>query len=101
MPLLSRVALGRAWRAALAAPLLLAAAALAGPGAARVAAEPANTADAKISPWVLAHTPPGETAEFLVVLARQADLSGAAALPTKAEKGRFVYETLRRVALAT
>ncbi|PYL07242.1 MAG: hypothetical protein DME33_11070, partial [Verrucomicrobia bacterium] len=51
---------------------------------------PAN----KIAPWVIEHTGNGQQAEFFVVLADQADLSGAANLPTKAEKGRFVYETL-------
>src|SRR5207244_5088983 len=36
----------------------------------------------------------GQQAEFFVVLADQADLSRADSLPTKAEKGRYVYETL-------
>src|SRR5580765_4722599 len=44
----------------------------------------------KIAPWVMEHTGNGQQAEFFVVLADQADLSGAASLPTKAEKGRFV-----------
>src|SRR5213080_4793690 len=48
----------------------------------------------KIAPWVMEHTATGQQAEFFVVLADQADLSGAAALPTKAEKGRYVYTTL-------
>jgi subtilisin family serine protease len=48
----------------------------------------------KIAPWVVEHTANGQQAEFFVVLADQADLSPAANLPTKAEKGRFVYETL-------
>ncbi len=52
----------------------------------------------KIAPWVLAHTADGAEAEFLVVLAEQADLSGAARLQTKAEKGRYVYEMLWRTA---
>ncbi len=52
----------------------------------------------KIAPWVLAHTAGGAEAEFLVVLAAQADLGGAARLQTKAEKGRYVYETLWRTA---
>jgi serine protease AprX len=52
----------------------------------------------KIAPWVLEHTVDGAEAEFLVVLASQADLSGAAQLQTKAEKGRYVYETLWRTA---
>lgn len=49
---------------------------------------------AKLSPWVLEKTAAGTSAEFLVVLEEQADLSGAASLPTKEAKGRFVYETL-------
>jgi hypothetical protein len=42
----------------------------------------------KIAPWVMDHTANGQQAEFFVVLADQADLSGAAALPTKNEKSR-------------
>jgi subtilisin family serine protease len=48
----------------------------------------------KIAPWVIEHTANGQEAEFFVVLADQADLSGAANLQTKAEKGRYVYNTL-------
>ena len=48
----------------------------------------------KIAPWVTEHTANGQVAEFFVVLADQADLSGAATLATKAEKGRFVYDAL-------
>ena len=48
----------------------------------------------KLSPWVLQKTAEGETADFLVVLRDQADLSAAEALPTKEEKGRYVFETL-------
>ncbi len=55
----------------------------------------------KIAPWVLAQTASGEEAEFLVVLGEQADLSGAAQLKTKEEKGRFVFETLRARAEAS
>ena len=55
----------------------------------------------KIASWVMEHTANGQQAEFFVVLAEQADLSGAASLPTKAEKGRFVYETLLSKAQAT
>jgi subtilisin family serine protease len=40
-------------------------------------------------------------AEILVVLWAQADLSGADVLPTKAAKGRYVYEALRAVAQAS
>ena len=55
----------------------------------------------KIAPWVMEHTANGQKAEFLVVLADQADLSGAASLPTKVEKGRFVYQTLLEKAQTT
>src|SRR5215831_11967930 len=55
----------------------------------------------KIASWVMEHTANGQQAEFLVVLADKADLSGAASLPTKAEKGRFVYQTLLEKAQTT
>src|SRR5947207_5230655 len=48
----------------------------------------------KIAPWVLEHTTAKQEAEFLVVLTDQADLSGADSLPTKEEKGRYVFATL-------
>jgi len=48
----------------------------------------------KIAPWVTEHTAGGKQAEFMIILANQADLSGAAALSTKSEKGRFVHDTL-------
>src|ERR1700692_2285783 len=56
----------------------------------RTVPAPAN----KIAPWVMEHTANGQQAEFIVMLADQADLSGAAAFSTKAGKGRFVAETL-------
>lgn len=55
----------------------------------------------KIAPWVIDHTATGQQAEFFVVLGDQADVSGAASLPTKAEKGRFVYQTLLEKAQRT
>ncbi len=55
----------------------------------------------KIASWVLDHTANGNQAEFLVVLSDQADLTHAAALPTKAEKGRYVRDTLWNKAQAT
>src|SRR5213596_1267617 len=55
----------------------------------------------KIAAWVTEHTANGQQAEFFVVLADQADLSGATSLPTKAEKGRFVYQTLLEKAQST
>ena len=47
------------------------------------------------------HTASGQPAEFFVVLADQADLSEAANLQTKAEKGRFVFQTLFNKAQTT
>ena len=55
----------------------------------------------KIAPWVIQHTSNGQQSEFFVVLADQADLGPAAALQTKAEKGRFVYSTLLNKAQTT
>src|SRR5436190_4040219 len=55
----------------------------------------------KIAPWVTEHTANGQQAEFLVVLADQADLSRAAALPTKTQKGRFVHDALWNEAQTT
>src|SRR5204863_2230332 len=55
----------------------------------------------KIASWVTQHTANGQQAEFFIELADQADLSGAANLPTKAEKGRFVYQTLLKKAQTT
>ena len=50
---------------------------------------------------MIEHTAYGQQAEFFVVLADRADLSPAANLPTKTEKGRFVYQTLREKAQTT
>jgi serine protease AprX len=55
----------------------------------------------KIAPWVKQHTANAQQAEFFVVLADQADLSQAAALQTKAEKGRYVYNALLSKSQAT
>jgi serine protease AprX len=60
-----------------------------------------QAAQSKIASWVMDNTVNGKVAEFLVVLADQADLNGAAALRTKEEKGRFVYETLYNKAKTT
>ena len=59
----------------------------------RVGGNPVNVAN-KTAPWVVAQTANGQQAEFFVVLADQADLSGAAVLRTKNEKGRFVHDAL-------
>jgi serine protease AprX len=55
----------------------------------------------KIAPWVTQHTTGGKQAEFMIVLADQADLSGAALLKTKKEKGRFVRDALWNKSQAT
>src|SRR5664279_3764375 len=55
----------------------------------------------KIAPWVIEHTANGNEAEFLVVLADQADLQGAKAVTTKEEKGRYVRNALWEKAQAT
>ena len=60
-----------------------------------------NATANKIAPWVMDHTANGQQAEFFVVLADQADLSGAAALPTRNEKGRYVYDALWNKSQAT
>ncbi len=56
---------------------------------------------AKIDSWVLEQTASTGQAEFLVVLADQADLSAAEGLRTKEEKGWYVYRTLYDKAEAT
>jgi serine protease AprX len=61
-----------------------------------------NTAPAvKIASWVLEQTANGASAEFLVVLADQADLSGADGFRAKEEKGRYVRDVLWSKAQAT
>jgi hypothetical protein len=73
-------------RRVLSASLLVAAAATAAlallppPALSSSRAVNSNPATAKIAPWVLDKTADGSDQEFLVVLADQADLSGAAAL---------------------
>ncbi len=51
-------------------------------------------ANSKVSQWVLDHTAANQQAEILVVLADRADISEADHLPSKAAKGRYVYEAL-------
>jgi serine protease AprX len=55
----------------------------------------------KIAPWVVEHTANGQQAEFFVMLADQANLGAAATMRTKAEKGRYVYNTLRNTSQTT
>ena len=66
------------------------------------AAAPASAAPwrDKVDPWVLQTASAGET-EFLVFLTSQADLSAANALPTKSQKGWYVYQTLTSLAERT
>ena len=66
-------------------------------GSSRATAQPGscNQNDwTKIAPYVVEHTANGQQAEFIVVLADQADLSAAAVIATKAEKSRFVRDAL-------
>ncbi len=55
----------------------------------------------KVDPLVLAMAASELQTEFLVVLGEQADLSAAATLSTKLEKGTYVYEQLTAVAQRT
>ncbi|MCX6349655.1 MAG: hypothetical protein NTV79_09205 [Candidatus Aureabacteria bacterium] len=55
----------------------------------------------KLAPWVIEKTEKGAEAEFLIVLSQQADLSYADELPSRKEKGWFVYETLLDTARST
>ena len=64
-------------------------------------AQDRSLAMSKVAPWVLQQTADGKQAEFLVVLTDQADLSSAAALTTKQEKGRYVRDVLWNKAQAT
>src|SRR5438045_5325951 len=59
------------------------------------------TIASKIAHWVMEHTANGQQAEFFVVLADQADVGGEAALPTKNEKGRYVYDAMWNKSQAT
>src|ERR1039457_1445075 len=50
----------------------------------------ASAAVATIEPHLASSIASGGTGEALIILSEQADLSGAANLPTKLEKGRYV-----------
>ena len=65
------------------------------------AGSPNQKDSANIAPWVVEHTANGHRAEFIVVLADQADLSGAAMLRAKIDKGRFVRDALWNKAQTT
>ncbi len=76
--------------------VLLLSSASTAPGVITTAAQEALW-QSKVDPWVLETGTTGQT-EFLVYLIEQADLSGAAALKTKLEKGTYVFEQLTAVA---
>src|SRR5688572_5700158 len=69
-------------------------------GPAAWAEAPARPRD-KVAAWVMENTARGATAEFIVVLAEQADLGLARLLTTKAAKGSFVRNALWDTAQAT
>jgi serine protease AprX len=54
----------------------------------------------RVDPQVLENAQTGKT-EFIIFLSKQADLSQAASLPTKLEKGRYVFQTLSALAEQT
>jgi serine protease AprX len=54
----------------------------------------------KVEPALLTQAAAGEV-EFLVMLSQQADLSGANSLPSKRQKGAYVFQRLTEVAGAT
>jgi len=58
-----------------------------------------TTPPANVAPQVWEATAGGGETGFLVILAGQADLSGARALPTREARLRYVYDALREMAL--
>jgi len=56
-------------------------------------------APANVAPLVWEATAESAETEFLVILAEQADLNAAAALPTREARLRYVYDALRETAL--
>jgi hypothetical protein len=67
----------------------------------RVANNASRADVSKIAPWVIGHTADGQQAQFIVVLADEADLSGAAVLHTKDERRRYVRDALWNKSQAT
>lgn len=55
----------------------------------------------KIQPWLQTQAQGEGQVEFLVIMQDQSDLRQANALSTKAEKGRFVHQSLKRQALTS
>jgi subtilisin family serine protease len=82
-------------------PLLVPVPAAAGLASPPVVQEAPLSAGSKIAPWVLERTENGAEVEFIVVLAAQADLTPARALPGKAARGAFVRDALRATAART
>ena len=78
-------------------PIALAVALALGATAAPAAAgaDAPNAWQRKVAPSVLRETAGGGGTSFVVVLGSRADLTLAAAMPTKEAKGRFVFDTLR------
>ena len=70
---------------------------LAGPARTASAARPED----KITSWVLDKTADGAAAEFIVVLAPQADLTPTRLMATKVAKGQFVRDALWNIAQAS
>jgi subtilisin family serine protease len=66
-----------------------------------VLAEPLRAQEGKMDGRLFEATAPGARASFLVVLAEQADLSAAPTIAERAERRRFVFETLTEVARRT
>ena len=62
-------------------------------------AQPGPDWKAKISPSLIEHTRDGHSAPFLILLATQADVSGASQLHSKDAKATYVYQTLQHTAL--
>ena len=87
-------------RKALSLITLLVLLAIASSSLALAAQEAPDAWRAKVDPWVLDTASEGET-EFIVFLTEQANVSGAEALTSKVEKGRFVFEALTQTADAT
>jgi len=64
---------------------------------ATLCAETPNAWTDKVEPALLTQAVAGD-AEFLVMLSQQADLSGASRLPSKRQKGEYVFKRLTEVA---
>jgi serine protease AprX len=60
-----------------------------------------GSAGGKISARLLSETTNGGQTEALIVLVEQADLTAASSLPTKLDKGRYVFQALQDVAERT